>query len=58
MAAKHYVFTWNNHTDLIVAQLQVFFSDQTIFQYAIFGEERGDLTATPHLQGYFQLVKK
>lgn len=60
MAAKHWVFTWNNPSDDDLADLIEKFDPDTQqhgVQYIVFQKETG-LEGTPHIQGYVQLIAK
>lgn len=50
--AKHWCFTINNPTQLDHASLVLFRQSCT---YLVYGNERGGLADTPHIQGYFCL---
>jgi len=52
--ALNWVFTYNNYTPKGELQLQ----ECELFKYIIYGHEVAPTTGTPHLQGYFQLLKK
>ena len=57
--ARNYCFTWNNYIvegvsreERLVGWLEEF------TKYACFGHEIAPTTGTPHLQGYFSLIKQ
>jgi len=53
--AKHFVFTLNNYTEDEIKQLSE--TVPTHFHYICWGKEKGE-NETPHLQGYFNSIKK
>lgn len=53
---NNYCFTYNNYTQLGEAALVAWLVAFT--KYAVFGHEVAPTTGTPHLQGFFSLIKK
>lgn len=49
-------FTLNNYTELEVSQVKHFITN--LCKKGVFGFEVGEKNGTPHLQGYFSLIKK
>lgn len=58
-AAKRWIFVLNNPTDAECAAIRDGAEMHTSpFSYILFGREHAPGTGTPHLQGYFELVRK
>lgn len=55
MPSLRYVFTWNNYDDESYITCKRFFDERC--SYLCYGKEIGDKEHTPHLQGYFELIK-
>ena len=53
---KNYCFTYNNYTTDGEEKLKSWLADNT--KYACFGHEVAPTTGTPHLQGFFSLIKQ
>jgi len=51
-SARRWLFTWNNYTDEIVADLSTISADRC--DMLMFGFEKAPETGTPHLQGYVE----
>lgn len=55
MVSRNYCFTQNNYTDVEEKEIYIFFENTC--KYGIYGREIGEVNKTPHLQGFFVLLK-